>query len=220
MLQALKPTGNSKKRQLKMGYYIRVLGTADPNIHIDELLSGLTTEGLTANFCFDQNEGPDNWPVLGVANSSGDELIQIDRNPVLIGELGHEELEEFRAIIQDYKPASAVEWLCKYFDTVKVIYAFQLLNASFDDSNFPIVSSIKNTIWNRTNGILQADNEGFSNTDGYHILWQFSDDVKGDWNMAIINQFGHWSNFTMDLGDQKQREEFCEGKIPEKSTKL
>lgn len=38
--------------------------------------------------------------------------------------------------------------------------------------------------------------------------------------MAIRNQFGQWSNFTMDLCDQKQREEFCEGKIPEKSRKL
>ena len=203
-----------------MGYYIRVLGTTDPNIHIDELISGLTTEGLTAKFSIDQNESPDNWTIIGIANSTGEELFQIERNPVLDGELGQEELEEFKEIIQDYKPDSAVKWLDNFFDRVKVIYAFQLLNASFEDSNFPIVSSIKTTIWNKTNGILQADNEGFSNTDGYHILWQFSDDVKGEWAMAIINLNGQWTNFTMDLGDLNQRQEFWDGKVPENSTIL
>ncbi len=65
-----------------MGYYIRVLGTTDPNIHIDELISGLTNEGLTAEFDIDQNECAENWTVIGVSNSNGDDLIQIERNPV------------------------------------------------------------------------------------------------------------------------------------------
>ena len=149
-----------------MGYYIRVLGTTDPNIHIDELISGLTNEGLTAKFYIDQNQRPDSWTVIGVANSNYDDLMQIERNPVIDGELGKDELEEFREDIKDYKPTSAVKWLDKYFDKVKVIYAFQLLDKSFDDENFSIVGSIKSTIWNKVGGILQADNEGFSNEDG------------------------------------------------------
>lgn len=203
-----------------MGYYIRVLGTTDPNIHIDELISGLTNEGLTAKLDIDQNESPDNWTVIGVANSDNEDLIQIERNPVIDGELGKDELEEFREDIKDYKPTSAVKWLDKYFDKVKVIYAFQLLDKAFDDENFSIVDSIKSTIWNKVGGILQADNEGFSNEDGYHILWQFSDNVTGEWNMAVKNIFGKWTNFTMDLGDKKQREEFWAGNVPKNATKL
>jgi hypothetical protein len=203
-----------------MGYYIRVLGTADPNIHIDDLINGLTKEDLAAKFSLDENETADNWTVINVANSDGDDLMQIERNPFVDGELGKEELEEFRELIQDFKPTSAVKWLDKYFDNIKVIYAFQLLNASMDDKNFPIVGSIKSTIWDKTGGILQADNEGFSNDKGYHILWQFVDDVTGEWNMAIRNFFGNWTNFRMDLGDQKQREEFWEGKVPKGATKL
>ena len=203
-----------------MGYYIRVLGTSDPNIHIDELISGLTNEGLTATFDIDQNESADNWTVIGVSNSNGDDLIQIERNPVKDGELGKEEIEEFKEGIKEYKPNSAVKWLDKYFDNVKVIYAFQLLNASMEDENFPIVGSIKSTIWSKVGGILQADNEGFSNEDGYHILWQFSDDVTGEWNMAVKNFFGKWTSFTMDLGDKKQREEFWAGNVPKNATKL
>jgi hypothetical protein len=203
-----------------MGYYIRILGTDDTNISIDELISGLTNESLTAKFDVDQNESPDNWTVIGVANSDNDDIMQIERNPVIDGELGKEELEEFREDIKDYKPTSAVKWLDKYFDKVKVIYAFQLLDAAFDDKNFSIVGSIKSTIWNKVGGILQADNEGFSNEDGYHILWQFSDNVTGEWNMSVKNIFGKWTNFTMDLGDKKQREEFWAGNVPKNATKL
>jgi hypothetical protein len=49
-----------------MGYYIRVLGTSDPSINIDEIIRELTNEGLTANFDIDKNESEDNWTVIGV----------------------------------------------------------------------------------------------------------------------------------------------------------
>ena len=203
-----------------MGYYIRVLGITDPNIHIDELIKGLSNDGLTAKFDLDPTERADNQTVIGVANSEGEELMQIERNLVIEGELGQEELEEFREDIKDCKPNSAVKWLDKYFDKVKVIYAFQLLNAAMEDQNFEVVGSIKATIWNKLGGLLQADKEGFSNEDGYHILWQFVDNVTGDQNMAVKNIFGKWTNFKMDLGDKKQREEFWLGKVPKNATKL
>lgn len=108
----------------------------------------------------------------------------------------------------------------KLFDTVKVIYAFQLLNASFDDNNFEVIGNIKTKIWNKTKGILQADNEGFSNEDGYHILWQFSDNVTGDWSCAVINSTGKWDNFIMDLGNATQRKEFQNGDVPKNARRL
>jgi hypothetical protein len=203
-----------------MPYYIRVLGSQDPNIHIDELIDALKQNGLSAKFEIDTNEQPGNWTMFDIFNNDGDALAQIERNPVIDGELGQDELNEFREIIQDYKPLSAVKWLTNYFDTVKVIYAFQLLNAAFDDNNFEIISSIKTKIWNKTKGILQADNEGFSNEDGYHILWQFSDNVTGNWSCAVNNSFGKWDNFIMDLGDTTQREEFQNGNVPKNAKPL
>lgn len=197
-----------------MSYYIRVLGLQDPDIHIDELINALKQDGLSAKFMFDPNEQPSNWTMLDVLNTDGEALAQIERNPVIDGELGQDELNEFREIVQDFKPVSAVHWLVNYFDRVKVIYAFQLLNAAFNENNFKIISSIKTKIWTKTAGILQADNEGFSNEWGYHILWQFSDDVTGDWSCAVINSSGGWDNFIMDLGDMTQRKEFQSGLVP------
>lgn len=203
-----------------MGYYIRVLGIKDPDIHIDELLDALKEDGLEAQVHFDKNETPDKWTVLQITNDKGQALTQIERNPVIEGELGKEELNEFKKLILDYRPISAVDWLTNYFSKVKVIYAFQILNAGFEDSNFDIISALKTKIWNKTEGILQADNEGFTNEDGYHILWQFPDNVTGEWSCATINLSGQWQNFKMDLGDTTQREEFQNGKVPKNAKQI
>jgi hypothetical protein len=181
-----------------MGYYIRVLGITNPNIHIDELIRGLSNDSLIAKFDLDPTESPDDWTVIGVSNSDGEELIQIERNLVIEGELGLEELVEFRENIKDCKPNYAVKWLDKYFDKVKVNYAFQIFNAASEEDNFEIIDSIKASIWKKIGGLLQADNEGFSNEDGYHILWQFADNVTWEWNMSVKKFLGNWTNFKMD----------------------
>jgi hypothetical protein len=58
-----------------MGYYIRILGTAAPDIHIDDLTSGLTKDDLIAKFSLDENESAENWTVIDAANSEGDDLM-------------------------------------------------------------------------------------------------------------------------------------------------
>ncbi len=203
-----------------MGYYIRVLGLQDPDIHLDEFIQPLAADRLTAKFEFDPTEESGKWTTLDILNANGEPLAQLERNSVIEGELGQEELAEFKEDIQDYKPASAVKWLTSYFDKVKVIYAFQMLNAAFEDRNFEVVNNIKTKIWKKTKGILQADNEGFSNEDGYHILWQFSDTVTGQWSCAVRNWLGKWDKFVMDLGDTTQRQEFQDGKVPKNAKRL
>ena len=203
-----------------MGYYIRIFGTSNPNIDIEELERALTRSGLTAKFEIDPTETKDNWTTVDVTNSAGDCLIQIERNPVVEGELGKEELEEFREQIKYYKPTSAVKWLLKYFNKVKVIYAFQILAATKSEDEWKIIDSVRARILAKTGGITQADREGFSNESGSHILWQFSDDVEGEYDMAVKTLFGNWTNFRMDLGDLKQREEFWKGKVPVGAKKL
>jgi hypothetical protein len=70
-----------------MGYYIRVLGISDKNIHINELIKGLADNGLNAKFQLDQTETADNWTIIGVTNTDGDKIMQIERNPIIEGEL-------------------------------------------------------------------------------------------------------------------------------------
>jgi hypothetical protein len=204
-----------------MSYYVRILGTSDPDIHIDELIDGLSEVGLTAKFSRAELESAAKWSVLLVANEAGNELIQVERNPIVEGDLGFEELEEFKESIEEYKPASAARWLLSFFDRVKVIYAFQLMDDAFEGDNFAIVSALREIIWNKTGGIFQSDSEGFTNEEGYAILWQFSDEAKGEWNMAVQEDAsGKWTRFTMELGDENQREEFWKGKVPKGAVRL
>lgn len=203
-----------------MGYYVRVLGTDDPNIHINDIKTVLEIRNVKANLIVDPSESEEKWSVLDVTNPIGETLLQIERNPVIHGELGQEEVDEFREEIADCYPKSAVNWLLKFFDKVKVIYAFQLLNAAMDDDNYPIVDAVRTAIWNQARGIMQADGEGFTNESGYHILWQFHDGVTGEWSMAVRNFFGQWTRFTMDLGDHQQRTEFLNGKVPKGAIKF
>jgi len=203
-----------------MGYYIRILGTQDPDIHLNELLDNLKADALSAKLAFAEGDTPDKWTLLEVANDNGDALAQIERNPVVFGELGQDKLDEYREEVEDCQPASAAKWLTNFFDSVKVIYAFQMLNPAFEGNNYDIVNSIRTKIWSKTGGIMQADGEGFSNEEGYHILWQFSETVIGDWNCAVLNASGGWDIFTMNLGDITQRREFQKGKVPKKANRL
>jgi hypothetical protein len=196
-----------------MGYYVRVLGKTDPSISVVQLRDHLKLKNLKATIEIDDGTESD-WSTLLVRDSVDRDIILIEKNPVVDGQLGKDEIAKFKEDVKDEKPATAAKWLVKYFDGVKVIYAFQILNSVDNDENWAIVGELKTTIWRRTGGILQADQEGFTNEDGYHILWQFSDNVTGAWSMAVKNVLGKWTRFEMDLGDNEQREEFWKGKVP------
>jgi hypothetical protein len=205
---------------LGMSYFIRVLGTADPDIHPDNIKDALARQGLEALLDVDDDDEPAGWRVINVKNSEGQALLQIERNPVVAGRLGMAELTEFRGFIQQHQPASAAEWLQRYFNQVAVIYAFEVLTAASADNNFEIVSAIRTAIWDRTGGILQNDNEGFTNEDGFHILWQFDNDATGDKYCAVLDAEGAWVRFRMDLGDPFQRMAFLGGELPQTAVRL
>jgi hypothetical protein len=104
-----------------MGYYIRVLGKKLDNIPLDELRQASQPAVLHS-----EGEG-DAWEQLSLSHKSGREIAVIENNPVVKGQLGGDELQEFIDDVSDYKPKSAATWLPHYLPSVKVIYAFQLL---------------------------------------------------------------------------------------------
>jgi hypothetical protein len=72
--------------------------------------------------------------------------------------------------VRDEKPASAARWLSEFLPRVRVIYALQLLSGTDVADGWTGVRTIQGRLRNKSGGILQADMEGFSNEDGYHIL--------------------------------------------------
>jgi hypothetical protein len=193
-----------------MGYYIRVLAAKAEEFPIEVLREAAKPALLEIA------AGSDNsWSELILAHQSGDEIAIIERNPVIDGELGGEEIAEFIEEVSDCKPDSAAAWLQRYLPTIKVVYAFQLLGGTEIDDGWTPLHSVHAKVWNLAGGILQADGEGFCNEDGYTILWQFSDSAEGSWNCAVLGEDGKWVAFRLELGDLEQREAFQRGQVPD-----
>ncbi|ACU63419.1 hypothetical protein [Chitinophaga pinensis] len=197
-----------------MSYYIRILGTENPDIHLDDILEALDQDGLNAQLDALKNEKPEKWTHIELKNEDNKRLAVIERDAVTAEGMGKEELDEFRASILDFQPASAAKWLNDFFDRVQVIYAFRLLPMAMEDDNYDIITTVQTCIWEKVKGILQADEEGFTNEEGYHILWQFPDDADGEWNCAVLNADGKWENFSMDLANKEQQKAFKQGQVP------
>jgi hypothetical protein len=151
---------------------------------------------------------------LTLSHNSGQEIAIIEKNPVIEGQLGAEELQEFVDEVPHYKPESAATWLQRYLPTVKVIYAFQFLKGTDVNDGWSHLHRLHSAVWNHAGGILQADGEGFSDEGGFTILWQFSDGVNGEWNMGVLKD-GDWVHFQMNLGNEQHRKAFFSGQVPD-----
>lgn len=191
-----------------MGYYIRVLGKKLDNIPLEALRQASQPAVLHSE------EEDDAWEELILSHKSGQEIAVIEKNPVVEGQLGADELREFIDEVSDYKPESAAIWLQQYLPSVKVIYAFQLLSGTDVEDGWTPLHRLYNALWKYAGGILQADGEGFSNEDGYTILWQFSNRVSGRWNLGVLKD-GRWVHFEMDLGNEQHRKAFLSGQVPD-----
>jgi hypothetical protein len=196
-----------------MPYYLRVLSTSDDCVPLATLRSVAKGHRLV-EVLSQKPLKPGFWTGLVLTHEDGAEIAVIERAPVEPGSIASEELREFADEVSSCLPASAAEWLARYFPRVRCIYSQQILNDVERDDGWRSVRAIQEEIWKFAPSILQADNEGFSNEDGYHILWQFRESVDGTWWMGVL-QDGDWQHFQMDLGNHQHRAAFFQGMIPD-----
>lgn len=156
----------------------------------------------------------DGWSSFTIRATSGDWIAEVGRDVVTAGSLAEEELGEFHDFLADQEPRSGSEWAQEYLKSVRTIYAFQINTLQIDSTGWQMVGAAREVIHSHVGGLLQADNEGFSNTEGYHITWDFSDSVSGDWWMAVRSGDG-WTTFQMDLGNPNHRTAFRAGVVPD-----
>jgi hypothetical protein len=198
-------------------YYTRVL-SKDPEFpSLDELVARLRADHpdyrLTVEEGSLDESGEEEWESLLLAGTDGVEVAIVERNPVYDGSVGQDEIADFLEDLYEAKPETNVEWLTEYLEEVKTVYAFQHLQGSETVDGSNALHAMRTALMERGEAILQADNEGFTNEEGFHIVWQFSDSVSGPWNMAVL-QDETWLQFTMDLGDPDHRAAFLSGEAP------
>lgn len=196
-----------------MGYYIRILSPSEKVPSIARIRTALATEGLAGTLT-PESGTDDNWTKVILAHKDGPEIAAIERNTASSNDLVSAEIDEFLEEIADCKPPTAAAWLAEYLPTVKTIYAFQLLSGTDEENGWDVLGKVKDSIFNQVGGIMQADGEGFSDEEGFHILWQFSNSVTGPWWMSVLKD-GDWVRFQMDLGNKKHRAAFFRGEVPD-----
>ncbi|HWG21258.1 MAG TPA: hypothetical protein VG225_12075 [Terracidiphilus sp.] len=195
-----------------MGYFTRVLSKDEEFPPFDELAEFIRTNHPGFKLTIEEGH-EEEWESLLLSGDDEVEVAVLERNPVSDNSLGQGEIAEFIEETQDCKPETGVQWLHEFLADVKTIYAFQHLQGSDTEEGGNALHAFRAHLWERGDAILQADLEGFTNEEGYHIVWQFSDSVSGPWNMGVL-QDGTWHHFKMDLGDPDHRAAFLSGEMP------
>jgi hypothetical protein len=193
-------------------YYTRVLSKDEEFPPFDELAEFVRSNHPDFKLSIEDGS-EEEWDTLLLSGEGELEVALIERNPVAEGSAGQDDIADFIEDTQDCKPESGVSWLHEFLAEVKTVYAFQHLQGSQTEEGGNALHALRAHLWERGDAILQADSEGFTNEEGYHIVWQFSDSVSGPWDMAVL-QDATWYHFTMDLGDPDHREAFLNGEVP------
>jgi hypothetical protein len=195
-----------------VAYYTRVLSKDTEFPAFDELAQFIRAEHPEFKLTIEEGT-EEEWETLLLSGIDNVEVALIERNPVFDGSTGQDEIADFVEDLRDCKPNSGVQWLEDYLDSVKTVYAFQHLQGADLEDGSSALHALRSALWERGDAIIQADNEGFTNEEGYHIVWRFSDSVSGPWNMGVLRD-GAWHHFKMDLGDPDHRAAFLRGEMP------
>lgn len=196
-----------------MGYYTRVLSKDEEFPTRDELAESIRIARPEYKLTIEDGT-EEEWDSILLSDNDGVEVALIERSPVADGSFGQDEIADLIEDARDCKPESGVQWLLEYLAEVKTVYSFQHLQGAHTEDGGNALHAIRSALWERGDAIIQADLEGFTNEEGYQIVWQFSDSVSGPWNMAVLQE-GTWHQFTMDLGDPDHRAAFLRGEVPD-----
>lgn len=201
-----------------MSYYTRVISKDEEFPEFEELAQWLTGEHPGYRLTIEEN-GEDGWQSLLLLDDDDVEVALLERSPIYDGSAGQDAIADLLLDLEGCKPESGVVWLTEFLETAQTLYSFQHLQGADTVEGGNALHALRNHLWERGESIIQADMEGFTNEDGFHIVWQFADTVSGPWNMGVL-QDGTWYHFRMDLGDPEHRAAFFRGEVPEDLTSV
>ena len=196
-----------------MAYFIRVLGKDAHAVPLHVLREALA--GSELPFGIQLLEGDENaWFTLELCSRNRRRVARVRRILMPDPPSAAPELSVLLETLVDERPKSAAAWLGNYLCGVRVIYELEVLPEIDEVSGWSALHVVQGAIWEWAGGVLHSDGEGFTNENGYFILWRFHDDAHGPGNMAVLVE-EDWVEFEMDLGNPEQRAAFLEGRVPE-----
>jgi hypothetical protein len=196
-----------------MAYFIRVLGKDAHAVPLHVLRDALSASDLP--FVLRLVEGEEKaWLALELCSRDRLRVSRIRRIPMPDPPSAAPELRVLLEALVDEQPESAATWLGTYLCGVRVIYELEVLPEIDEASGWSALHVVQGAIWEWAGGILHSDGEGFTNENGYFILWRFHDEAQGAGNLAVLVDDA-WVEFEMDLGNAEQRAAFLEGRVPD-----
>ncbi len=193
---------------------MHVLSPSDRVPSVARFNEALASRKLAGTLRVNESGTDCDWKQIILSHEGGLAIANIQRYDASANGFVSQMIGYFLEQIADCQPSTAAAWLAEYLPTIKTIYSLQVLSGTDAKNGWEILGTVKESIHTQVGGILEAEREGFSNEQGFHILWQFSNSVKGPWWMGVL-QDGNWIHFQMDLGNKKQREAFFRGEVPE-----
>jgi len=193
-----------------MGYYVRLLSPADKRVPFSELKDQVENLKLISGTEAEWEEilvpGPSEIPIA--------HLLRIAR----VTDTGSQIIEKLKDGIAGRYPEKAKEWIKHYLESVKTIYAFQLLTENLTtDAEWRTLGHVQNHLKDSLGGIIQSDNEGYYNENGDYILWQMYPGAGGSVPAAVLDENNVWKPFQLKLDDPKAVEAFQSGDMPRKT---
>ncbi len=197
-----------------MGQIVRILTKDEKFIPLNDIRNYLYLKNLKCSLKLEFGTEAQ-WKEVSV-QCDGIEIFFIERDSIKDDAIAKKELKDFKKILKKATPTTSSEWLQNYIKDVEVIYAIEIFPEISQYSGWEVLSSIQSFIFKQMNSaIVQSNNEGFTNEDGFNILWQFtSKNLKGKCYSAILDKSGAWVPFIMDLTNEDQILDFQDGLIP------
>jgi hypothetical protein len=196
-----------------LAYYLRLFSKSTARVSIDRLSARLKARGAGPVRLEPEGDDGEMWDDILAVTTDGRNICTLERNTPS-DEIFTVEIDEIIEILKAQFPTSGANWVKAYLAEVKSIFAARYLSAGFEDGDHPSPADILWAIAAEIGGILQADGEGFTNEDGYTVVWQFDDNAKGPWGVAILGPDSAWQTATVDLENREHRTAFLAGNLP------
>ena len=156
------------------------------------------------------------WMRIEIFNSASTAFATLDRDIVSSESVGETTLTELRNMIWSKYPVKARQWLQNYFNTVHVIYTFNIFPDRMNKDDWILLGGVQNILKNSLRGVTQVDKEGFYNESGDYILYQMYENAIGGIPAAVLNDKGEWITYSLKLDDVNAIEMFRDGIVPKK----
>jgi len=181
-------------------------------VSASELAARLADQAGSTRLCIEAGKDAQ-WDELLLTHADWRAIARVERLAVADDTPGARALYAMAASLAGACPAAGADWVWNYVAKVRTIYAFRALAGAAEGDGWAAIAAVRNALWSRLDGILQADGQGFTNESGCQVVWQPGGHAAGSTWMAVLED-GGWVHFEMALDDAVQREHFLRGEVP------